>query len=271
MSETGAVSVARRGADWRVAYLHRPGDGEGESLLYFHGLGGRKEDFRGAWDVGDWDGHALTAFDAPGCGAAGEYREGVPLGVDDIVAAAEALVAHLGLERLTVVGHSLGGTAGLLFTLRHPATVRRFVSVEGNLGPEDCSLYSRGIFQERFLGREETYMEALVAEMRASGAPGLAEAAGELRRNVRDAAFFDYCRSLVGYSDHAPLLEDFAALALPRLYVYGERNAHLTHIPRLESRGVRVRSVPGSDHFPMVSNPGAYYRVLADFILETEA
>lgn len=43
------------------------------------------------------------------------------------VADVEALVQHLGLERFILVGHSMGGTNALVYTQRHPRTVRALV------------------------------------------------------------------------------------------------------------------------------------------------
>ncbi|HZD05058.1 MAG TPA: alpha/beta hydrolase, partial [Longimicrobiales bacterium] len=83
------LDVEHRGHPLSVAYLHRPG--EGEALLYFHGLGCSKEDFIGAWSVPGWRDHTLVAFDAPGCGATRGHRPGLPLGVDDVVEVAAAL------------------------------------------------------------------------------------------------------------------------------------------------------------------------------------
>lgn len=260
------VSVAARGGRLEVSCRYRPG--VGEALVYFHGLGSTSGDFLGAWNVPEWSNHALLAFDAPACGATRGYRAGLPLGVDDIVRVAEALVAELRLDGLTVIGHSLGGLAGLLFASRHQASVRRFVNVEGNLGPEDCALYSRRVFQERFLGREGAFMTALAEELRASTEPGLPEVASSLRRNVEDAAFFDYCRSIVAYSDGYPLMDTFVALRMPRIYVHGAEPAP-PYVADLIGRGVSCAAVPASGHFPVASNPARYYAALVDFMHET--
>ncbi|MEN8375894.1 MAG: alpha/beta hydrolase [Gemmatimonadota bacterium] len=258
------IDVPFRGGSLSVAYLHRPG--RKETLLYLHGLGSTKQDFGGAWAVPEWSEYTLVAFDAPGCGETRGYRNGVLLGVDDIVRVAQALVDRLGLEGITVIGHSMGGLAGLLFSLRNARAVTRFASVEGNLGPEDCALYSRRVFQQRFLGWEREFFEDLERELRASGAAGTERAADTLRANVHAHAFFDYCRSIVEYSDHAPLRDEFVGLACARLYVHGEENDHLSHPAYLAERGVPVAAVPRSNHFPAWSNPDAYYRVLVDFI-----
>lgn len=264
----GKIDIELRGRVYPLSFYHRPGDGE--TLLYLHGLGSDKDDFLGAWDVPEWTGHALLALDAPGCGATRTYYDEVPLGMDDLVDAMWALVRALDLRDLTVIGHSMGGLAGLLFALRNGETVRRFVTVEGNLGPEDCSVFSRRVFRERFLGREAAFMRDLGADLAAAEGAGFAVFASRFRDRVHPRAFFDYCRSIVDYSDRFLLLDRFVSdLDVPRLYVHGSENAHLTHIPRLVRDGIPVACVPGSNHFPVQSNAPAYYRVLADFVRDT--
>lgn len=266
---TETMVLEHRGHAFAVSYLFRPG--QGETLLYLHGLGGSKEDFLGAWSVAEWRNYSLLALDAPACGATGGYQPGLPLGVDDIVQTAEALVAHYGLSGMTVIGHSMGGLAALLFTLRNRPRVRRLVSVEGNLGPEDCSLYSRSAYQHADPSTQGAFLDSLLERMRASGAAGFAEAADVLRDNVEEQAFFDYCRSLVRYCDEAcpPLLEEFLALDLPSIYVHGSANEGLWHLRRLGEAGVPVASIPASDHFPMHTNPHRFYEALVGFVAET--
>lgn len=257
-----------RARSYPISYYFRPG--HTEALLYFHGLGSSKDDFLGAWEVPEWTGYALLAFDAPGCGATKGYRNEIPLGMDDLVRTAEALVQRLDVTGLTIIGHSMGGLAGLLFTLRNQEWVRRLASVEGNLGPEDCSIYSRRVFQHRFLGRERQFLDDLEVELRRSGATGFDAIAAQLRSQVQERAFFDYCRSIVDYSDGFSLLERFLfEVNVPRLYLHGSENSHLMRIARLRQHGVHVASIPESNHFPVYSNPAAYYRALAEFLAQT--
>lgn len=261
------MPIELRGYTLQLSYLHTSRGAE--TLLYLHGLGSSKEDFLGAWQVPEWANFTLAAFDAPGCGATGGYRHGVPLGVDDIVSAAEAFVTHLELSDLTVIGHSMGGLVGLLFVERNPGLVRRFVNIEGNLGPEDCAIYSRRVFRQQFLGRARKFMDDLEEEMRQSGIAGFTCAADQLRKNVQCPAFFDYCRSIVDYSDHRPLRAEFLDLQLPKLYVHGSENVGLSHIPLLHEHGVQVCSVPEANHFPLYSNPDSVYAALVGFMRET--
>jgi pimeloyl-ACP methyl ester carboxylesterase len=262
------IEIPFRGFNLSVSCFVRPGNGE--PILYFHGLGGSKEDFLGAWSVPEWTGRTIVAFDAPGCGATRGYRPGIPLGVDDIVSVAMELSDRLGLLPATVIGHSLGGAAALLLAIRQPERVRRLVSVEGNLAPEDCAFYSRRVFLECFLGDEEGFMKRLLEPLARSCETGERRAAAKLRRNVEDAAFFDYCRSLVGYCDHAPLLQDFLQLGIPRLYVRGDCSPRGTVGQTLERAGVPVGTIPASGHFPFWSNESAYWDTLRGFCMKGE-
>lgn len=61
------------------------------------------------------------------------YRLSFPvLTLEDVAEAAHRVVGHLGIECLhTVVGCSMGGMSGLAYCVRHPESVRRFVTISG--------------------------------------------------------------------------------------------------------------------------------------------
>ena len=62
-------------------------------------------------------------------GTAGSERPADPRAyqIDDYVADLEALRAHLGLERMLLLGHSHGGVAAMAYAAAHPGRVRRLV------------------------------------------------------------------------------------------------------------------------------------------------
>ncbi len=55
---------------------------------------------------------------------------GIARDADDLV----AVLDHAGLERVTVVGHSLGGFVACTLARRYPARVSRVIAVDGGLG-----------------------------------------------------------------------------------------------------------------------------------------
>lgn len=102
--------------------LHVRDQGSGPALLLLHGLGGQMRHF----DFGAMADLRLefrvVSVDRPGCGHSRRAKGQT----DDLAAQARtlaALIARLGLERPTVVGHSLGGAVALQLALDHPQAV----------------------------------------------------------------------------------------------------------------------------------------------------
>ena len=199
------TTIEHRQRDYEIAYSIRPGGLS--AILYLHGLGSTKRDFEGALLVDELSDHTLVAFDFPGCGQSMPYYNEIALGIDDLVAFTHKLVTALELKDMTVIGQSLGGLTGLQFVRAHPERVARFVNVEGNLSPEDCDIQSRDVFRHRFLGAEEAFFEVVGERLNDPTKPGFEDFVAELRRNIVDRAYFDYCRSIVDYSDGPAVIE----------------------------------------------------------------
>lgn len=259
--------IAHRGRCYQIRYFVRPGTLA--PILYLHGLGSTMEDFRSAGNEVALSEHTLVGFDFPGCGGS-EYHTDTPLTIDDLVAMTQRIVDNLALSDLTVIGHSLGGLAGLQYVRRHPERVAGFVSVEGNLASEDCDILSRDVFRQRFLGDEDRFFSDLERRLSDPRRVGFGRFAAALRGNVDDRAYFDYCRSIVDYSDWVPLLQQFLDLPRPRAFVHGESNSNLSYLGCLRDAGVPVISIPESDHFPALTNPH-YFWVAISRLLEGRA
>ena len=107
-----------------IDYRERPGSGP--SLVLLHGIGSNADSFAELLPLLPPD-RQVVAWNAPGYGAS------APLGPDwpvaaDYADALEAFLDRLGLDRVTLVGHSLGTLMGAAFAVARPARVR-FVTV----------------------------------------------------------------------------------------------------------------------------------------------
>lgn len=96
-------------------------EGQGETLLLLHGLFGA---------LSNWDG-VINGF-------ASQYRVVIPVmpiyempireaGLEGLVQFIERFIAFKKLSNLTLLGNSLGGHVGLLYTLKHQDMVKRLV------------------------------------------------------------------------------------------------------------------------------------------------
>jgi proline iminopeptidase len=93
--------------------------GAGPTLVCVHG-GPGMSDHRGyaRWLAPLADDHQLVLYDLRGCGVSGDAPDG-SYSHEDFVADLDALRAHLGVERMALLGTSYGGFIALEYAVRH--------------------------------------------------------------------------------------------------------------------------------------------------------
>jgi 3-oxoadipate enol-lactonase len=102
-----------------IHYLER---GRGEPLVLIHGLASSGADW--AMQVPSLEARwRLIVPDLPGSGHSDPLREGYS--VEGMASALWALCDHLGVERVRIVGFSLGGAVGLEMALQRPERVSK--------------------------------------------------------------------------------------------------------------------------------------------------
>ncbi|MFB7588952.1 alpha/beta fold hydrolase [Streptomyces sp. NPDC056169] len=105
--------------------------GEGEPLICLPGGPMRDASYLG--DLGGLTAHrTLVVLDSRGTGASAEPADPGTYRCDRQVGDVEALRAHLGLERIDVLGHSAAGNLATLYAAAHPERVRSLVLVTSN-------------------------------------------------------------------------------------------------------------------------------------------
>ena len=96
-------------------------------ILFLHGWFGDHKSFDPALPSFDEDGWSLALMDQRGYGLSGD-RAG-PFDIATVAADALALADHLEWERFSVVGHSMGGKAGLRLAALAPDRVEALVGI----------------------------------------------------------------------------------------------------------------------------------------------
>jgi len=95
-------------------------EGQGPALVMIHGIGARKT----GWDkitAALKDRYTCIRYDLRGHGESPVPSE--PFGLDELVADLEALRERLGVEKMHVIGHSLGGMIGPAYAHKYPDRV----------------------------------------------------------------------------------------------------------------------------------------------------
>ena len=260
--------------------------GEGPVLLLIHGIAGEWENWREVIEPLARQ-HTVIAPDLPGHGASapggGDYSIGA------MAASLRDLLITLGHDRVTLVGHSLGGGVAMQLAYQFPEMVERLVLVSsGGLGPE-VSLVLRAAalpgadpFIYATAGLGQRVGATIGRGLSAIGLRPNADVAEVLRGYAsltdpeRRAAFLATLRSVIGTGGQRVDATDRLYLAglLPVLIVWGARDSI---IPVRHGEDAH-RAIPGSrleifedvGHLPQLEAPGRFIAVLERFLRETE-
>jgi pimeloyl-ACP methyl ester carboxylesterase len=113
--------------------------GEGPAVVLVHGFGGNIFSYRNVIPLLARN-RRVIAVDLKGCGYS-ERDAHTGLSHGDQVAMLKGLLDKLGVERATVVGHSLGGAVAQRFAATHPEMVDALVLVASSTGDERWGEY----------------------------------------------------------------------------------------------------------------------------------
>ena len=260
--------------------------GEGPTLLLIHGIGG---DWR-TWEP-VLDGlarqHHVVAVDLPGHGGSAKGAGDYSLGA--LASALRDLGGALGLERATVVGHSLGGGIAMQFAYQFPERCERLVLVSsGGLGPDVGLILRLATLpgSELFLSLSAPAARRLVdlagsvgRKLRiraAADAEHYARAYAALAEPETRAAFLGTLRGVVGTRGQLVDARDRLYLAgqMPTLIVWGARDAVLPvdhgHAAQEAIPGSRLEIFEDAGHLPQLDEPGRFVNAVDDFMATSE-
>jgi pimeloyl-ACP methyl ester carboxylesterase len=260
--------------------------GEGPTLLLIHGIGG---DWR-TWEPvleGLARQHRVVAPDLPGHGGSAKGAGDYSLGA--LASALRDLGGALGIERATVIGHSLGGGIAMQFSYQFPERCERLVLVSsGGLGP-DVGLALRLATlpgSELFLSLTAPAARSLINL--AAGAEGAlrirpsahvefyARTFAALADRETRAAFLGTLRGVVGTRGQLVDARDRLYLAqhMPTLIAWGEGDAVLpvdhAHAAQEAMPGSRLEIFQDAGHLPQLDDPQRFVDVVEDFVATTD-
>jgi len=200
------------------------------------------------------------------------------------------LLTVLNIDKVTVVGHSLGGGVAMQFAYQFPERTERMVLVApGGLGPEVTPLI-RAVSLPGF----HTIMGALtlpglrhlgMAGMRALSRSGLAvthdlDEVAEIYDTFKDAnarrAIRHVVRAVVDGRGQIVTMVDRAYLtqAMPMLVIWGteDKVIPVSHADTasLIAPGAFVEVLGNSGHFPHKDHPERFVKILNDFVRSTQ-
>jgi pimeloyl-ACP methyl ester carboxylesterase len=232
--------------------------------------------------------YTVVAPDLIGHGEAAAPRGDYSLGAH--AAGVRDVLAAIGIESATIVGHSLGGGVAMQFFYQFPQRTERLILVSsGGLGPEVSPLLRSaalpgasallslathrrvvsgldraGALLRRGGRRKGVYLEEAARALRPLDQPGAREAFLQTLRSVIDVR-----GQRVSARDRLYLLAD-----MPTMIVWGERDRTIPLSHGREAHqlapGSRFETLPGVAHFPLLEDPEGLAVVVRDFLETTE-
>jgi len=283
MPTTGEHELTLHGN--RVRYLTA---GSGPAVVLVHGITSSADTWRPAMEALAGE-HTVIAPDLLGHGASAKPRGDYSLGA--YASGIRDLLAALGHDRVTVIGHSLGGGVAMQFAYQFPERTERLALVSsGGLGREVNLL-----LRAAALPGAELLLPLLAPSWLGRAVGGASWAGARLglraRRDLEEmvrgfvslsdaptrAAFLHTLRAVIDPGGQRVSGRDrlYLAASLPTLLVWGERDPI---IPVAHGRaahaampGSRLEVFDASGHFPHMDDTTRFVAVLDDFLATTES
>ncbi len=195
----------------------------------------------------------------------------------------------LGVDRATVVGHSLGGGVALQFAYQYPERVDRLVLVSsGGLGAEvnpvlraaavPGASYAIAASCQPFVRRSVIGLGRRLARLGLMDRNDVEDVAiiwEGLRDEATRKAFLRTLRAVIDVRGQAVTSHDrlYLAADVPVLLVWGDKDpmVPVSHAARAAEAlpNARLSIVPKSGHMPHRSAPESFARAVADFVATT--
>jgi pimeloyl-ACP methyl ester carboxylesterase len=261
--------------------------GSGPALLLLHGLG---------CDHTTWDSvidtlarrYTVIAPDLLGHGLSAKPRADYSLG--GYANGMRDLLTVLGIDKVTVVGHSFGGGVAMQFAYQFPERTERLMLVaSGGLGPEVTpairAITTPGFHQVMGVLTLPGIRHATVAGLHAlSRSPWkltrdldeVAEIYDSFKDPYARAAIRHVVRAVVDWRGQVVTMADRAYLTeeMPMAVVWGRDDMvlpvrHANNAAAMAPKA-RVEVIPNAGHFPHKDHPQRFARIVHEFIRSTQ-
>jgi pimeloyl-ACP methyl ester carboxylesterase len=222
--------------------------GSGEPLILVHGLGGSS-----AWwvrNIGDLSRHyTVYTVDLPGFGTMRRFP--LTFSVRGAAAWLRSLLDGLALERVSIIGHSMGGLVSAVFAVEYPERLNRLVLAAPAIGLRSS--------------RIATYLKPLAREML------------RVQRSFWRTLIWDSIRAGPFTTLHASrdllrfkIEDELSRIVTPCLLIWGEVDPlvppELGRELRAKIQGSRLHILQGAGHILMYDHAEQFNKAVLQFL-----
>ncbi|MEU0754769.1 alpha/beta fold hydrolase [Streptomyces albogriseolus] len=266
----------------RLAYRD---SGSGEPVVFLHGTPSHSYEWRDVVPHIEADGHRVIAYDLLGYGLSER-----PAHRDTSVAGQTDLLGHLldalGVDRVSLVAHDIGGAVALRFALAHPGRVRRLMIMDSVSYDSWPSPTWRRIIDEELdthaaLPQDE--FDALLTRQLAMTVTDTSRMTGDVLRaylaphasRLGRTSFFEHQVRHYDARYTQEIAGRLGQLTLPVRILWGAEDqwqpVHYAERLRGDIPGAELVVVPGAGHFLMEDAPERVVHEIRDFLARAEA
>ena len=257
----------------RLYYRHTDIVADRPTVLFIHGLGESGLCFIEAFHESLLDGYNIVVPDLLGFGKsspAANHDYAFPVQIRRIC----TLLGEIGVDKLNLVGHSMGGDIGTLFCQQHANRVTSFVNIEGDLTPHDRFITDQAITAER-AGRFDDWLRTEFT------LDQVIKWSHEWPSCVRYVASLSMCQNEAflasvheiyelnetkSTSGVGVIGEIYRLLELPRVYCWGTESLSPESQEFLTREALPNRRFDRSSHWVMLDERDRFYGFLSAFL-----
>ncbi|MBS0246247.1 MAG: alpha/beta hydrolase [Proteobacteria bacterium] len=277
MTTSTTITRVVAGREAGIAFLRRPGIAHGKAIMLLHGIGSNATSFAPLIDALPAP-FEVIAWHAPGYGGSRALVNASPQPTDYAEAMLTFVDTH-GLDRVTLLGHSLGCLFAANFAARHPERVGALALLSPALG---YGVKPGETMPDTVQGR--------IDELRALGPRDFAEKRAPrlvYRPEDKPAVFAEVRQAMatvdpVGYMQAAralgagDLLTDASGLSMATLVAVGAQDvvtppANARKLYAALPRPAGFHEIPDAGHALPQENPAAVARLLVNLIEASDA
>lgn len=222
--------------------------GRGRPVIFLHGWVGSWRYWIASMQVASTSFRAY-ALDLWGFGDTAHNVLNYPL--ENQVALIDRFLMEMGIGKIALVGHGLGGLVGMSFATRFPQSVDRLMTVSTPL--DHAAVHPR----------LRTAAPAELSEWLSSRTPEANTALVDANKADPQAI----AASMIGLQANS-IFSSFRSTNIPCLLVYGDKDPAISTPDEEFSLSTMTHQIEleGSGHFPMIDEASRFNRLLTDFL-----
>lgn len=188
--------------------------------------------------------------------------------LNDTAADAAALLAHLGVEQVTIVGHAWGGRVAQVFARDYPHLVRQLIicGTGGQLPPRDTGNLRNDMVAAAKSGDRETWETCLEGMF---CAPGFRERDPQTFADLADAAWTRAKGKARWNPRVSPSNSYWGMATVPTLLIYGDKDNNGTpeNARDLYERmpHASLATIPDAGHFAIREQEARVFELIREF------